>query len=48
MITVKFPDGAAREYEPGTTGATIVASISKSLAKKTVAMRVNGELSDLI
>ncbi|VAW18333.1 Threonyl-tRNA synthetase [hydrothermal vent metagenome] len=47
MITVKFPDGAAREFGIGTTGATIVASISKSLAKKTVAMRVNGELSDL-
>ncbi len=47
MITVKFPDGAVREFAIGTTGATIVASISKSLAKKTVAMRVNGELGDL-
>ncbi len=47
MITVKFPDGAAREFVDGTTGTTIVASISKSLAKKTVAMRRNGELSDL-
>lgn len=47
MITVKFPDGAAREFAQGTTGTTIVESISKSLAKKTVAMRLNGELSDL-
>jgi len=47
MIMVKFPDGAAREYADGTTGTSIVASISKSLAKKTVAMRRNGELSDL-
>ncbi len=47
MIMVKFPDGASREYGPGTTGTTIVASISKSLAKKTVAMRRNGELADL-
>ncbi|MCF6326899.1 MAG: threonine--tRNA ligase [Devosiaceae bacterium] len=47
MIMVKFPDGAAREYGNGTTGTDIVASISKSLAKKTVAMRRNGELSDL-
>ncbi len=47
MITVKFPDGATREYADGTTGTAIVASISKSLAKKTVAMRRNGELSDL-
>ncbi len=47
MITVKFPDGATRDYAVGTTGTTIVESVSKSLAKKTVAMRVNGELSDL-
>ncbi len=47
MITVKFPDGATREYSVGTTGTSVVQSISKSLAKKTVAMRRNGELSDL-
>ncbi len=47
MITVKFPDGATRDYAVGTTGTTVVESISKSLAKKTVAMRRNGELSDL-
>ncbi len=47
MITVKFPDGATREYAIGTTGTTVVDSISKSLAKKTVAMRRNGVLSDL-
>ncbi len=47
MITVKFPDGATRDYAVGTTGTTIVESVSKSLAKKTVAMRINGELSDL-
>ena len=47
MINVTFPDGASREYAPGTTGAEIAASISKSLAKKTVAMTVDGELADL-
>lgn len=47
MVNVSFPDGAVREYPRGTTGTTIVNSISKSLAKKTVAMRVNGELVDL-
>src|SRR5690606_16409570 len=47
MIKVTFPDGAAREYAKGTTGTTIVEGISKSLAKKTVAMRWNGVLSDL-
>jgi len=47
MITVRFPDGATREFAMGTTGTTIVESISKSLAKKTVAMKVNGEVVDL-
>ncbi|HEY8596300.1 MAG TPA: threonine--tRNA ligase [Devosiaceae bacterium] len=47
MIKVTFPDGAVREFERGTTGTAIVEGISKSLAKKTVAMRWNGALSDL-
>ena len=47
MIKVTFPDGAVREFTRGTTGTTIVEGISKSLAKKTVAMRWNGVLSDL-
>jgi len=47
MVNVSFPDGAVREYPRGTTGTTIVNSISKSLGKKTVAMRVDGELVDL-
>ncbi|MGJ8527739.1 threonine--tRNA ligase [Maritalea sp.] len=47
MVNVSFPDGAVREYPAGTTGTTIVNSISKSLAKKTVAMRVEGEIVDL-
>ena len=46
-IKVTFPDGAARDYTRGTTGTTVVEGISKSLAKKTVAMRWNGVLSDL-
>jgi threonyl-tRNA synthetase len=46
-IKVTFPDGAAREFPRGTTGTTVVEGISKSLAKKTVAMRWNGVLSDL-
>jgi threonyl-tRNA synthetase len=47
MIKVMFPDGAVRDFTRGTTGTTIVDGISKSLAKKTVAMRWNGVLSDL-
>ncbi len=46
-MKITFPDGASREYAPGTTGAEIAASISKSLAKKTVAMTLDGTLHDL-
>lgn len=46
-IKVTFPDGASREFPRGTTGTTVVEGISKSLAKKTVAMRWNGVLADL-
>jgi threonyl-tRNA synthetase len=47
MINVTFPDGASRAYAPGVTGAEIAKSISPSLAKRTVAMTVDGILSDL-
>jgi len=47
MIKVTFPDGAVREFARGTTGTTVVENISPSLAKKTVAMKWKGALSDL-
>ncbi|MDE2578284.1 MAG: threonine--tRNA ligase [Hyphomicrobiales bacterium] len=47
MISVTFPDGAARAYEPGVSGLDIAKSISPSLAKRTVAMTIDGALSDL-
>ncbi len=47
MISVTFPDGASRPFPPGTTGAEIARSISPSLAKKTVAMAIDGKLADL-
>ena len=47
MISVTFPDGAARQYEPGVTGLDIAKGISPSLAKRTVAMALDGELADL-
>ncbi|MFA5592918.1 MAG: threonine--tRNA ligase [Micavibrio sp.] len=46
-ITVTLPDGATRPYAGGTTGLEIAESISKSLAKAVVAIRIDGELSDL-
>jgi threonyl-tRNA synthetase len=47
MITLTFPDGSAREYKSGITGAELAASISKSLAKKAVAISLNGALADI-
>ena len=47
MITITFPDGNSRQYEPGVSGADIAESIAKSLAKKAVAVAVDGELRDL-
>jgi len=47
MISVTFPDGAQRQFEPGVSGVEIAKSISPSLAKRTVAMTVDGVLSDL-
>jgi len=47
MITLTFPDGARRQYAPGTTGHEIAKGISPSLAKRTVAMALDGTLADL-
>jgi threonyl-tRNA synthetase len=47
MINLTFPDGARREFEPGITGRTIVEGIAKSLAKRTVAMALDGTVCDL-
>ena len=38
-ITLTFPDGAKRSFAKGITGKALAESISKSLAKKAVAMR---------
>ena len=46
-IHLTFPDGAVRAYASGTTGAEVAASIAKSLAKKSLAMKLDGVLSDL-
>lgn len=46
-VTVTFPDGAKREFPKGTTGLEIAKGISPSLAKRTVAMALDGEVMDL-
>lgn len=47
QITITFPDGNQREFDQGATGAEVAKAISKSLAKKCVAMKLDGELQDL-
>ncbi len=47
MITLTFPDGAQRQFEPGISGREIVEGIAKSLAKRTVAMALDGTVTDL-
>ncbi|MCB5107065.1 threonine--tRNA ligase [Streptococcus mutans] len=46
MIKITFPDGAVREFEAGVTTSEIAESISKSLAKKALAGKFNGQLID--
>ena len=47
MIDLTFPDGAVRSFEKGTSGRTVAESLSKSLAKKAVLVKLDGNLLDL-
>ncbi len=47
QVAVTFPDGARREFPKNTTGFDIAKGISPSLAKRTVAMALDGEVIDL-
>ncbi len=45
-IILTFPDGAERRVKSGTSGLEVARSIAPSLAKRTVAMLLDGVLSD--
>src|SRR3982075_1810196 len=47
MVALTFPDGARREYPDNITGLDIAKGISPSLAKRTVAMALDGAVVDL-
>src|SRR5437660_11874554 len=47
MVALTFPDGACRDYPNGISGLDIAKGISPSLAKRTVAMALDGALADL-
>ncbi len=44
MVALTFPDGARRDYPNGITGLDIAKGISPSLAKRTVAMALDGDV----
>ncbi len=47
MIELKFPDGSARSFEDGVTGKAVAASISPSLEKRALLVKLDGQLLDL-
>src|SRR5260370_7228986 len=47
MVALTLPDGARRDFPNGSTGLDIAKGISPSLAKRTVAMALDGVVSDL-
>ncbi|MDQ0558362.1 threonyl-tRNA synthetase [Rhizobium mesoamericanum] len=46
-VSLTFPDGSVRSYDAGATGKDVAESISKSLAKKAVAIAIDGQVRDL-
>ncbi|MEO1241669.1 MAG: threonine--tRNA ligase [Pseudomonadota bacterium] len=47
MPAITLPDGSVRQFDGAVTGTAIAESISKSLAKKALAVKVDGEVCDL-
>ncbi|WP_339832999.1 threonine--tRNA ligase [uncultured Parvibaculum sp.] len=47
MIKLKLPDGSVREHDKPLDGLAFAESIAKSLAKKAVAIKLDGEMKDL-
>ncbi|KAB1074212.1 threonine--tRNA ligase [Methylobacterium planeticum] len=47
MPILTFPDGHSRAYDDAVTGRSVVEGIARSLAKRTVAMALDGAVHDL-
>ncbi|WP_375201986.1 threonine--tRNA ligase [Hyphococcus sp.] len=47
MVAITLPDGSVRQFDGPVTGTLIAENISKSLAKKALAVKVDGEVCDL-
>lgn len=46
MISIRFPDGASRQYPIGTTAIEVAKSISEGLARKVLVAKVNNKVVD--
>ncbi|MCA6255195.1 MAG: TGS domain-containing protein, partial [Phenylobacterium sp.] len=47
MIELIFPDGSKRAFDEGASGRDVAAAIAKSLEKRALLVRLDGELLDL-
>ncbi len=47
MVAITLPDGSVRKFDGAVTGTALAEQISKSLAKKAIAMKLGGVLTDL-
>ncbi|HEX3918610.1 MAG TPA: threonine--tRNA ligase [Caulobacteraceae bacterium] len=47
MIDLKFPDGSLRSFDDGASGRTVARSISPSLEKRALLVKLDGQLIDL-
>ncbi|NLA15687.1 MAG: threonine--tRNA ligase [Bacteroidales bacterium] len=47
MITITFPDGKTKKYKKGITGMEIARDISPRLAAEVLAMKIDGEVTDI-
>jgi threonyl-tRNA synthetase len=47
MIELQFPDGQIRQFDDGVTGRDVAASISKSLERKALLVKIDDDLFDL-
>jgi threonyl-tRNA synthetase len=48
MVAITLPDGSVRRYDKAVTGADVAADIGPGLAKAALAVRINGEMKDLL
>src|SRR5690349_19389760 len=48
MVAITLPDGSVRRYDRPVNGADVATDIGPGLAKAALAVRINGEMKDLL